>query len=255
MKLSGKVAIITGGTTGIGKATALLFLREGAKVVIAGRDEAKGKAALEVLLEESKEVTYIKADVSKSFDVKRLINKTVKTYGKINILFNNAAINPLGSATETSEELWNEVIAINLTGVFLCSKYVIPYMIEAGGGSIVNTGSINSFMATKNEVAYHSSKGGVLMLTRATALDYANRNIRVNCICPGAIETPLLETLLNEFPNPEEIRAEMIKRHPVNRIGVPEEVANLALFLASDDSSFVTGTAIPVDGGILAGWT
>jgi NAD(P)-dependent dehydrogenase (short-subunit alcohol dehydrogenase family) len=255
MKLSGRVAIITGGTTGIGKATALLFMREGAKVVIAGRDAEKGKAALDELLKESTEAIYIKADVSKSLDVKRLVDRTVETYGKINILFNNAAINPVGSATETSEELWNKVIAINLTGVFLCSKYVIPYMLESGGGSIVNTGSINSFMATKNEVAYHSSKGGVLMLTRATALDYANRNIRVNCICPGAIDTPLLETILNEFPNPEEIRAEMIKRHPVNRVGLPEEVANLALFLASDDSSFVTGTAIPVDGGMLAGWT
>jgi len=164
MKLSGRVVIITGGTTGIGKATALLFMREGAKVVIASRDEAKGKAALDELLEESTEAIYVKADVSKSPDVKRLVNKTVKTYGKINILFNNAAINPLGSATETSEELWNKVIAINLTGVFLCSKYVIPYMIESGGGSIINTGSINSFMATKNEVAYHSSKGGAAIL-------------------------------------------------------------------------------------------
>lgn len=255
MKLSGKVAIITGGTTGIGRETALLFSKEGARVVVIGRDESRGKAALVVLRNEGSDAIYVKADVSKSSDVKRIVNESVKKYGKIDVLFNNAGINPLGTAVNTSEELWEQIIAINLTGVFLCSKYVIPHMLEAGGGSIINTGSINSFMAMENEAAYDASKGGVLMFTKATALDYAKKNIRVNCICPGAIKTPLLQWIFNEFPNPKEVEANMIKMYPINRLGRPEEVAKAALFLASDDSSFITGSVITVDGGILAGWT
>ena len=254
MKLPGKTAIVTGGTYGIGNAIASLFVKEGAKVVIAGRDESKGRAALKVLGRESKHTIFVRADVSKSEDVKNLVEETARTFGRIDILVNNAGINPVGTALDTTEELWDRVMAINLKGPFLCCKYVIPYMIEAGGGSIVNLGSINSFMAFENEAAYTASKGGVLLFTRATALDFAGKNIRVNCICPGAIDTPLLQAIFKESPNPKKMEEAMKKRHPLKRMGAPEEIAKAALFLASDDSSFMTGAAIAVDGGILSGW-
>jgi NAD(P)-dependent dehydrogenase (short-subunit alcohol dehydrogenase family) len=254
MKLLGRSAIITGGTSGIGRATGLLFAREGAKVVLVGRDESKGKVSLEEIRKEGGEAVFVRADVSKSVEVKKIVERTIQAYGRIDILFNNAGVNPLGTAQSTSEKVWDDVIGINLTGIFLCCKYVIPYMLKQGGGVIINTGSVNSFMAWENEVAYDASKGGVLMFTKATALDFAKNNIRVNCICPGLIITPLVRKLWDELPDPKRAEEQMVKNHPMNRAGLPEEVAKVALFLASDDSSFVTGAAVPVDGGILAGW-
>ena len=254
MKLLEKVAIITGGTSGIGLAIAQLFSKEGANVVLVGRDEKKGNRALNNTLGNVHKAVFIKTDVSNSEAVSNMVDKTIQNYGKIDILINNAGINILGTVVDTTEKIWDEIIDINLKGVFLCCKYTIPYMLKAGKGSIINLGSINSFMAFENEVAYDASKGGVLMFTKATALDYAKNNIRVNCICPGAIKTPQLQAVINESSDPEELEDGMIKKHPVNRLGRPDEVARLALFLASDDSSFITGAAITVDGGILAGW-
>jgi NAD(P)-dependent dehydrogenase (short-subunit alcohol dehydrogenase family) len=254
MKLSGKTAIVTGGTRGIGKAIASLFVGEGASVAVAGRDETRGKAAADSLGGKRERVIYVRADVSKADDVKYLVEETVRRFGRLDILVNNAGINPVGTALDTTEELWDLVMAVNLKGPFLCCKHAIPHMLRAGGGSIVNIGSINSFMAFENEAAYDASKGGILLFTRATALDFAGRNIRVNCICPGAVDTPLLRGIFAENPNPEEMKRDMIRRHPLKRMGAPEEIAKAALFLASDDSSFVTGAAISVDGGILAGW-
>ena len=254
MKLDGKVAIITGGTDGIGKAIAHVFTKEGAKVVIAGRNEEKGDRALREL-KKAGEVTYVKADVSDSQQVRRMIEDTVQRYGRIDILVNNAAICPPGDILTTTETTWNEVIDVNLKGVFLCSKFAIPHMLKNGGGAIVNIGSINSLMAMENEAAYDASKGGVLMLTKAMALDFARSNIRVNCICPGAIETPMLTASLDSAKDPKAARASLIQKHPLRRTGTPEEIAQAALFLATKDSSFITGATIPVDGGILAGWT
>jgi len=254
MKLDGKVAIITGGTDGIGKAIAHVFTKEGAKVVIAGRNEEKGDRALREL-KKAGEVTYVKADVSDSQQVRRMIEDTVQRYGRIDILVNNAAICPPGDILTTTETTWNEVIDVNLKGVFLCSKFAIPHMLKNGGGAIVNIGSINSLMAMENEAAYDASKGGVLMLTKAMALDFARSNIRVNCICPGAIETPMLAASLDSANDPKAARASLIQKHPLRRTGTPEEIAQAALFLATEDSSFITGATIPVDGGILAGWT
>jgi len=253
MKLEGKVAIVTGATDGIGKAIALKFAKEGAKIMMVGRDEAKGRAALEKVREHG-EATYFKADVSNSSQVKKLVDETIQKYGRIDILVNNAAIVSVGTVVNTSEEIWDQVIDINMKGVFLCCKYVIPYMQKKGGGAIVNIGSINSLMAMENEAVYDASKGGVLMLTRAIALDFAKSNIRANCICPGAIETAMLKTSLDGAPDPAKAREWITARHPVGHLGKPDEIAEAALFLASDASSFVTGTALPVDGGILAGW-
>jgi NAD(P)-dependent dehydrogenase (short-subunit alcohol dehydrogenase family) len=254
MKLEGKVAIITGGSDGIGKAIAGLFTKEGAKVVIVGRNESKGERALREL-KKTGEVSYFKADVSDIQQVRRMVEDTAQRYGRIDILVNNAAICPAGDILTTTEAIWDEVIGVNLKGVFLCSKFAIPHMVENGGGAIVNIGSINSLMAMENEAAYDASKGGVLMLTKAMALDFARSNIRVNCICPGAIETPMLTASLDTAKDPKAARAALIQKHPLRRTGTPEEIAQAALFLATNDSSFITGATIPVDGGILAGWT
>ena len=254
MKLEGKVAIVTGGSDGIGKAIALLFAREGARVIILGRDEAKGRHAL-TELKGAGEATYLKVDVSDSQQVRGMVEDTVQKYGRIDILVNNAAVCPAGDVLTTTEAAWDEVIGVNLKGVFLCCKHTIPYMQRNGGGSIVNIGSINSLMAMENEAAYDASKGGVLMLTKAMALDFAKSKIRVNCICPGAIETTMLKASLDTAANPKVARESLVQKHPLRRTGTPEEVAQAALFLATDDSSFITGATIPVDGGILAGWT
>ena len=254
LKLNGKTAIITGGTSGIGRATAQLFAREGAKLTVVGRDKIKGESTLKMITQEGAQGIFVSADVSRSADVKRLVNETTDSFGRVDILVNNAGINPIGTTENTPEEVWEQTIAINLTGVFLCTKYVIPHMLKQGGGSIINVGSVNSFMALENEVAYDTSKGGVLMFTKATALDFARMNIRVNCICPGLIDTPLSRAVFESSPDPKAAKDFVVAKHPMKRAGTSEEVAKLALFLASDDSSFVTGTALTIDGGLLAGW-
>jgi NAD(P)-dependent dehydrogenase (short-subunit alcohol dehydrogenase family) len=252
-KLEGKVAIITGATEGIGKATALKFAQEGAKVMMVGRDEAKGQSALEEITKFG-EAVYFKTDVSNPSQVKKMIEETIRNYGRIDVLVNNAGICPAGNVVTTSEETWDQVIDINMKGVFLCCKYAIPHMQKNGGGAIVNIGSINSLMAMENEAAYDASKGGALMLTKAIALDFAKSNIRANCILPGAVETAMFQGSLNSAPDPSMAREWITQRHPVHRAARPEEIAEVALFLATDASSFMTGATIPVDGGILAGW-
>lgn len=254
MKLEGRVAIITGGNSGIGKASSLLFAREGAKVAIAARDAAKGEKVLREIKKEGGDAIFVKTDVSKSKDAKALIERTASTYGRIDVLFNNAALSPVGTVLTTSEKEWRAVIDTNINGTFLCTRFAIPHMQKQGGGSIINTGSINSLMAMKDEAAYDASKGGVLMLTRATALDFAKDNIRANCILPGAIDTPMLRDILGQAANPKQAEADLVRKHALARVGTPEEVAKVALFLASEDSSFVTGAAIAVDGGMLGGW-
>jgi meso-butanediol dehydrogenase/(S,S)-butanediol dehydrogenase/diacetyl reductase len=254
MKLQGRVAIVTGGNSGIGRATSLLFAREGAKVVVAARNSSKGEEVVREIKRANGEAVFVKTDVSKSEDVKRLVETTVSLFGRVDILFNNAALSPVGNVLTTSEQEWRDVIDTNINGTFLCTRYVLPHMLKQGGGAIVNTGSINSLMAMKDEAAYDASKGGVLMLTRATAMDFAKDKVRVNCICPGAIETPMLRDMLEKAPNPKEAEADLIRKHALGRAGTPDEVARVALFLASDDSSFITGAAIAVDGGMLGGW-
>jgi NAD(P)-dependent dehydrogenase (short-subunit alcohol dehydrogenase family) len=253
MKLDGKVAIVTGATDGIGKAVAVLFAKEGGKVMMVGRDEAKGQTALKEVSRFG-EAVYFKADVSDSMQVRKMVEETRLKFGRIDILVNNAAVCPPGTVLTTSEETWDYVIDVNMKGVFLCCKYVIPHMEKNGGGSIVNIGSINSLMAMENEAAYDASKGGVLMLTKAIALDFAKANIRANCILPGAVETAMFRASLASSPDPVKAREWITSKHPVRRAGRPEEIAEAVLFLATDASSFITGATIPVDGGILSGW-
>lgn len=252
LRLSGKVSIITGGTSGIGQATAKLFAKEGSKVVIAGRDEKRGNNLAKEINDQGHEAIFVKTDVSRSDDVQSLFNKTVEKWGRIDVLFNNAGIEIDGFVADYNEEDWDKVINTNLKGAFLCSKYAFKQMIKQGtGGSIINNSSVLGILSLPGCSAYSASKSGLIGLTRALALDGAPYKIRVNCLCPGFILTRLTEQYVDK-KDPQKYLETVGKLHPIGRIGTPEEVAYAALFLASDESSFITGAIIPVDGGVTA---
>ena len=244
-KLDGKVALITGAASGIGRATALLFAREEAKIAVADCVPAGGQETVEMIQKSGGDAVFIEADVSQAADVERMVKTTVNTYGQIDILFNNAGVGQTGnSMLETTEDEWDRVLNINLKGVFLCSKWAIPVMLDQGGGVIINTASIAGLVGLPGIPAYGVSKAGVIQLTRMMAAEYGRQNIRVNCICPGAIQTPMTESV--SLPMDAYIQVQFL-----NRTGQPEDIARAALYLASDDSPFVTGAAFVVDGG----WT
>jgi NAD(P)-dependent dehydrogenase (short-subunit alcohol dehydrogenase family) len=235
LRLGGKVALVTGGASGIGRAVAQLFAHEGARVAVADSSADEG----------TKEAMFIHADVSDSAQVQRMVEAVLKAYGRIDVLFNGAGILYYGTVLETDEQAWNRVISINLTGTYLCCRAVLPHMIRQGGGSIINVAStVGAHDACANAVAYVTSKGGVTLFTKAMAIDHAKQSIRVNALVPGATDTPMIRKALT----PEALQA-LADSHPIGRLGRPEELAKAALFLASDDSSFVTGSAMYVDGG------
>lgn len=240
MKLEDKVAIITGAASGIGKAAALLFSKEGAKIVVADID-SKGKETAEAIRKNNGNATFIKCDVSKISDVKNMVEQTVEKYGKIDVLFNNAGIYRMASIEEMGEEDWDKILDVNLKSAFLCSKYVIPIMKKQKGGAIINTASDLGIYPEPESPAYCASKAGLISLTKSTALAYGKYNIRVNAICPGPIDTPLLRDALGERVE------EYVKKTLIGRLGRSEEVANVALFLASDDASYVNGAAYSVN--------
>jgi NAD(P)-dependent dehydrogenase (short-subunit alcohol dehydrogenase family) len=253
MKLKDKVAIITGGSSGIGKATALLFAKEGAKVVITGRTEKTLKETVEEAKKEGLTIDYIVSDVSKEEDCKKAVDYTISKYGRIDILFNNAGVLPLGITHETSVEDWDNVFNINVKGTFLMSKYTIPHMLKQGKGCIVNNSSVLGLKAIPGAAAYNASKGAITQLTRSMSLEYADKGIRVNGICPGTIWTPMVEGLLNEVPTAKGFLEEI---QPITksfgRFGKPEEIAHAVLFLCDDNVQFMTGTMLSVDGGWIA---
>lgn len=250
-KLSGKVAVITGAASGIGRAAAQLFAAEGAKIVAADWDESQGERVAEGIRASGAEAVFARVDVSKPEDVQGMIRTAVERYGGLDALFNNAGIEGQQAPTaDCTIENWDRIIGVNLKGVFLGMKYAIPEMLKRGGGSIVNNASVAGLVGFPGSPAYCASKGGVIQLTKAAALEYASQGIRVNVICPGVIATGMIERVV---AGAEEMQKTLEAMEPVGRFGTPEEVARLALFLASDDSSFCTGAPFIVDGGLVAG--
>ena len=252
-KLSGKVAIITGATSGIGKATALLFAEEGADVVITGRRAELGARVEDEIRQKGARGLFIQADHAQAVDCSRVVEQTLAEFGRVDILFNNAGIVTRGTAETTSDEVWNETIAINISAVWRMSKLVIPVMKKQGKGVIVNNGSDWSVVAGRDVFPYVMSKGAVAMMTKAMALDYARENIRVNAVCPGdTLVDRWLESDYFEYSDAGSLDAAIKEASdylPMGRFGKPEEIAKAVLFLASDDSSFVTGHLLLVDGG------
>lgn len=244
MRLKDKVALVTGGTSGIGRATAELLAREGARVAIADCS-ADGRDVVRTIQAAGGEAIFVTVDVSDSGQVARMVESTIQAYGRIDVLFNGAGILHYGTVLETDEQAWNRVISINLTGTYLCCRAVLPHMIRQGGGSIINVAStVGAHDACANAVAYVTSKGGVTLFTKAMAIDHARQGLRVNALVPGATDTPMIRKALT----PKALEA-LAQSQPIGRLGRPEELAKAVLFLASDDASFVTGSAMYVDGG------
>lgn len=253
MKLKNKIALITGGGTGIGKATAILFAKEGARVVITGRREQILQEAVDEAKTDNLEIEYVRSDVSKEEDCKAAVDYTVSEFGRIDILFNNAGVSYMGITHETATELWDETFDINVKGIYLMSKYAIPYMLKEKSGCIVNNSSILGLKASPaGFAAYSSSKGAVNQLTRSMALEYADKGIRVNGICPGTIYTPMMDDLFAQWDDREVGEKRYISVHPIGRLAQPEEIAHAVLFLCDDNIKFMTGTMLSVDGGMSA---
>lgn len=249
MRLENKVALITGGTSGIGEAVAELFAREGSKVAITGRNEFRGHAITARILESGGDAMFLRTDVREAAECRRAVDETLRSFGRLDILFNNAGVFVPQTAIECSEEEWDLQLDINLKGTFLMSKYALGPMIAQASGAIVNNSSGWGLVGGDKAVAYCASKGGVVLLTKAMAVDHGRQGIRVNCICPGDVDTPML---------PEDARRRGLdwktylagcENRPMGRIGTVEEIAKAVLFLASDESSFMTGATLAVDGG------
>ena len=254
MRLRDEVAIITGGNSGIGRSTAELFAREGAKVTIAARNKKRGQEVARAIRRAGGEAIFVSTDVRRVGDVRRMVRETVRSFSKVSILFNNAGVFLKGTVVDMPIADWEEVMDINVKGVFLCSRFVIPEMIRSGGGSIINCSSVSGVVGNLEGSAYNASKGAVLNLTKNIALDFVGQGIRVNNLCPGVIETPML---VGDIKDPKELskaRRRSGSKQVMGRWGRSEEIAEAALFLASREASYVNGTSLFVDGGLLARW-
>jgi len=258
-KLEQQVVIVTGGGSGIGRAISTLFAREGARVIVADFNLEAANQTLEIIAKEVADLTpqaptalAFKVNVALASDAENLVNFTLANFGKLDILVNNAGIGVVGTVLNTSEEDWERIFAVNVKGIYQCSRFAIPKMIEGGGGNIVNLSSIAAMMAVVDRAAYGASKGAVLALTKAMAADHVKDNIRVNCVCPGTIDTPWVGRMVESYADPVEARRKMVARQPIGRMGTAEEIAEAVLYLASPQASFATGSALVVDGGLTA---
>lgn len=252
MRLTDKVSIVTGGASGIGLATCEVFAREGAKVVIADRDLPAAQKAAASIVQNGGKAIAVQCDVSQSDSVINMIKATVDAYGRLDVIVNNAGYGIAGSLSETSDEDWEALMAVNVRGVFLCCKHAIKQMQKNGGGAIVNVASVVAAVGIRNRAAYVASKGAVAAVTRSIALDYVSSKIRCNAIAPGTIDTPYYTEILAKAADPVAIRQGLEARQPLGRLGTPEEIANGILFLASDESAFATGSILTIDGGMTA---
>jgi NAD(P)-dependent dehydrogenase (short-subunit alcohol dehydrogenase family) len=248
-RLKGKAALVTGGGSGMGRTSCVLFAREGARVTVVDRAADAGQDTVRQIRDEGGEASFVEADVSDAADVEHMVAATVEGYGRIDVLFNNAGIEgPSVNLLEYGEDDWGRVIAVNLTAVYRAMRAAIPPMIEQGGGVILSTASVAGLVGLARSSAYSAAKAGVIGLTRTVALEYGPQNIRANCICPGFISTPMLDRVLGDRPE------SALHRHaPLRRVGQAEDIAYAALYLASDEASYVTGVPFMVDGGYVAG--
>jgi NAD(P)-dependent dehydrogenase (short-subunit alcohol dehydrogenase family) len=248
-RLQNKIAIVTGAGSGIGRACALALAREGAKVTLVGRRRTPLES---VAREIGDSALAVAADVSRKDEIARAVEKTMAHFGAINVLLNNAGVLHIGTAEQITEEQWDETFNVNVRGLWLLSRAVLPAMRKTGGGSIINMASVLGINGARNRASYAPSKGAVILLTKCMAVDHGHEHIRVNAICPSFVETDLTAAVISKAPDPTSVRAERVAVHPLGRLGQPEDIAGLAVYLASDESSWVTGAVFPVDGGYLA---
>ena len=252
-RLQDKVVILTGGTSGIGRASVMLFCREGAKVVIGARNEVAGAEIAEAVRQDGRgEALFVKTDVSDPAQVENLVNQTMQRYGRVDVLYGNSGVLLSGTAPETSLDAWHKTMEVNVSGNFFLTKYGIPELIKAGGGTIILTGSELGTVGASEMVAYCASKGAIVNMTRALAIDCAPHGIRVNCLAPGPVSTPMLDVMFEQAEDPDELEIAQTEPVLLKRFGRPEEMADVALFLATEASSYITGAIIVADGGATA---
>ncbi len=252
MRFEGKVVVVTGAAEGIGQAALLAFANEGARVVLADREPDKGQAVVEQLRRAGREVLAVRVDVAVEEQVRALFDQVKSQWGRVDVLVNNAGIYLQGDVTQTSLADWERIMAVNVTGAFLCTKYAVPLMIAQKSGVIVNVASEAGLVGIKGQVVYNVSKGAMIALTRSCAVDLAEYGIRVNSVCPGTTETPLVRAALQRAADPAEARRRLEQSRPANRLGTPQEIAAAILFLASDEIAYATGAILSVDGGYTA---
>ena len=249
MRFKGEVAVVTGAASGIGEATAIAFAQEGAGVVIVDTDREQGEVVAKKIEEQGGDVLVVPADVARENEVQGMVEDVTARWGRLDVLVNNAGIYYQADVVDTPSDVWNDVLAVNLSGAFLCTKYAVPAMIRGGGGAVINVASEAGLVGIKGQVAYNVSKGGMIALTRSCAVDLAGQGVRVNCVCPGTSDTPLVHEAVNRASDPAAARRALEEVRPLNRLGKPEEIAAAILYLASSEAGYATGAILSVDGG------